>query len=71
MSLFIEPPSIKELERRLKARGTETPESLKARLDKASLELSFKSQFDRVIINDKLERACTEAEYIVHNFLNG
>lgn len=70
LSLFIEPPSIDELERRLMARGTETPESLRARIDKASYELSFKSQFDRVIMNDVLERACAEAETVVKEFLN-
>ena len=69
LSLFIEPPSIDELERRLKARGTETPESLKARIDKASYELSFKSQFDHIILNDNLERACAEAEAAVRKFL--
>ena len=69
LSLFIEPPSIKELERRLKARGTETAETLQARIDKASYELSFKQQFDRVILNDKLERACAEAEALVRDFL--
>jgi guanylate kinase len=70
LSLFIEPPSIDELERRLRARGTETEESLKARIDKASYELSFKSQFDHIIINDQLERACTEAEQAVREYLN-
>lgn len=70
LSLFIEPPSIDELEKRLKARGTETAESLKARIDKASYELSFKSQFDKVIINDDLATACTEAEDVVRKFLN-
>lgn len=70
LSLFIEPPSIDELEKRLKARGTETAESLKARIDKASYELSFKSQFDKVIINDDLATACTEAEDAVRKFLN-
>ncbi len=70
LSLFIEPPSIEELERRLRARGTETPESLLARLNKAAYELSFKSQFDRVILNDKLEKACAEAEAAVREFLN-
>jgi len=70
LSLFIEPPSIEELERRLKARGTETPESLLARLNKASYELSFKQQFDHVILNDKLERACAEAEEAVKEFLD-
>jgi guanylate kinase len=69
LSLFIEPPSIDELEKRLKARGTETPESLLARLNKASYELSFKSQFDHVILNDSLERACKEAEETVKDFL--
>ena len=70
LSLFIEPPSIEELERRLKARGTETQESLQARLNKAVYELSFKQQFDRIILNDKLERACKEAEDMVSTFLN-
>ncbi len=69
LSLFIEPPSIEELERRLRARGTETPESLHARLNKAAYELSFKPQFDRIIMNDTLERACAEAEAIVREFL--
>ena len=69
LSLFIEPPSIDELERRLKARGTETPESLQARLNKAAYELSFKPQFDRVIMNDQLDRACAEAEVVVREFL--
>ena len=69
LSLFIEPPSIEELERRLKARGTETAESLQARLNKASYELSFKQQFDHIILNDKLERACAEAEEAVKGFL--
>ena len=69
LSIFIEPPSIDELERRLIARGTETPESLEARIKKASYELSFKSQFDRVIMNDKLEMACAEAEEAVLSFI--
>jgi guanylate kinase len=69
LSLFIEPPSIEELRRRLEARGTETPESLQARIDKASYEISFKDAFDRVIMNDKLENACAEAERVVREFL--
>ncbi|MEO6613554.1 MAG: guanylate kinase, partial [Chitinophagaceae bacterium] len=69
LSLFIEPPSIEELERRLRARGTESPESLQARINKASYELSFKSHFDRIIMNDELERACAEAEQAVRKFL--
>ena len=69
LSLFIEPPSLEELRRRLEARGTETPESLQARIKKASFELSLKNKFDRIIINDKLERACKEAEETVRSFL--
>ena len=70
LSLFIEPPSLEELEIRLRARGTETPESLLSRLNKASYEMTFKSQFDRIIINDDLKRACQEAEEIVKAFLD-
>jgi len=70
LSLFIEPPSIEELRRRLETRGTETPESLQARINKASTELSFKHFFNHIIINDKLERACQEAEEIVKEFFN-
>jgi guanylate kinase len=69
LSLFIEPPSIEELKRRLEARGSETPESLKARVNKASYEISFKQHFDRIIMNDKLENACRDAEKAVREFL--
>lgn len=70
LSLFIMPPSIEELRRRLQARGTETPESLEARINKASYELSFKDHFDRIILNDSLEKACAEAEQAVRKFLS-
>ena len=69
LSLFIEPPSLEELRRRLEARGTETAESLLARINKASHELSLKNKFDHIIINDKLERACKEAEEAVLSFI--
>lgn len=69
LSLFIEPPSIAELEKRLRSRGTETPESLRSRISKASYELTFKNKFDHIIVNDKLERACAEAESLVREFL--
>lgn len=69
LSLFIEPPSINELEKRLRKRGTETPESLAARINKAAYELSFKNKFDQIIMNDDLERACKEAEQHIRRFL--
>ena len=69
LTLFIEPPSIEELKRRLESRGTESAESLQARINKASYELSFKNHFDKSIVNDFFERACKEAEDIVREFL--
>ena len=70
LSIFIEPPSIEELRDRLEKRGSETPESLNARINKASYELSFKFHFNFVVVNDNLESACKEAEKIVKKFLD-
>ena len=69
LSIFIEPPSVDELKKRLSGRGTETPESLATRLNKATYELSFKDHFDKVIVNDDLEKACKEAVDIISNFI--
>jgi guanylate kinase len=69
LSIFIEPPSVDELRRRLQSRGTETPESVQARVNKASYEISFKHQFNQVIVNDNLEKACTRAVELVRTFL--
>lgn len=71
LSLFIQPPSVEELRKRLESRGTETPESLNARVNKASYELSFSHSFSHVIINDVLEKACSEAEKLVRAFIKG
>ena len=69
LSLFIQPPSIAELERRLRARGTETEASLSARISKASYELGFSHHFSKVIVNDVLQTACEEAEQAVRAFI--
>lgn len=69
LSLFIEPPGVDELKRRLQSRGTESEESLNARVNKASYELSFKDQFDHIIVNDHLEKAKKQAEDIVRGFI--
>jgi guanylate kinase len=69
LSIFIEPPSVDELKRRLQSRGTESEESLAARVNKASYELSFKQSFDKIILNDNLEKARLLAEQIVEEFL--
>jgi len=70
LTIFIEPPSVEELKKRLKSRGTETAESLQTRVNKASFELSFKDHFDECIVNDDLDKACQKAEHIVRNFLH-
>jgi guanylate kinase len=70
LSIFVEPPSVDELKKRLLSRGTETEESLAARVNKASYEISFKDHFDKIIINDNLESACEQALKIVGDFLN-
>ncbi len=69
LSLFIQPPSVEELRKRLEGRGTDTPEAIQERLDKAEYELTFAPQFDRVIVNDDLETAKQEALRIVKDFL--
>ena len=68
LALFIEPPSVDELRRRLEMRGTETVESLLARVNKASYEISFKHHFDKIIVNDDLTKACREAEKAILEF---
>ncbi len=69
LSVFIEPPSIEILKKRLESRGTETAETLQDRINKASYEISFKDNFNNVIINDDLNKACRETEAIVQKFL--
>jgi len=70
LSVFVMPPSIEHLENRLKSRETETPESIARRMGKAEQELKTANQFDKIILNDKLEHAFEEAEGIVEDFLN-
>lgn len=70
LSLFIQPPSIEELSRRLHGRGTDAEEVIQQRLDKAAYELTFAPQFDRVIVNDDLEVAKAEALQVIREFIN-
>lgn len=69
LSIFIQPPSVAELRRRLEARGTETPESLETRVNKASYEMSFNHHFTRTILNEQLDKACVETEQVIKDFL--
>ncbi len=70
LSLFIQPPGIDALRKRLEGRGTDSPEVIQQRLDRAAYELSFAPRFDQVVINDDLETAKAEAYKTVCDFLN-
>ena len=70
LAIFIEPPSVEELKKRLESRGTESAESIRDRVNKASYEISFKEHFNISIVNDDLDRACAKAVKIVKEFLN-
>ena len=70
VSVFIQPPSIDELRRRLVSRGTDAPEVIEQRLAKAEYELTFADKFDFIVVNDDLETAKKETLRIVQNFLS-
>lgn len=69
LSLFILPPSVEELERRLRSRSTDTEESIRKRLEKAEYEMSFAPQFDARIVNDDLDLASKEVEDTIKNVI--
>jgi len=70
ISIFVQAPSAEELKRRLKLRGSETDESLQARVNKSTYEMTFKKHFENIIVNHNFKEACKEAEKIVRDFLN-
>lgn len=69
LSIFIQPPSLEELARRLRHRGTETEEAIQMRLGKADFELSHADKFDHIIVNDHLADACAAADAVISQFL--
>ena len=69
ISVFIQAPSAEELRKRLQGRGSETNESLEARVNKSSYEMTFKNYFENVIINEDFKTACDDAEKIISSFL--
>lgn len=71
LSLFIQPPSPEELERRLRGRATDSEEMIIKRLAKARYEMEFAPEFDLTIVNDRLEDACASAYKAVNSFVNG
>ena len=69
LSVFIQPPSVEELRKRLVGRGTDAPEVIDARVAKAEYELTFADKFDVVVVNDDLEKAKAEALKVVREFV--
>lgn len=69
LAIFIKAPSVEELRKRLELRATDAPEVIEKRVAKATLELTYAPEFDVVVVNDQLERACIETEKVVHNFV--
>jgi len=69
LSIFIMPPSVEELEKRLRLRSTDSKEDIEVRVAKAKKELEYANQFDIIILNDVLEKAISEAEQTVINFI--
>ena len=69
LSIFIQPPSISELRHRLEARATDAPEVIDQRIARAEYELGFAKHFDRIVVNDDLDKAKTEAYNIIREFI--
>ena len=70
LSVFIMPPSVEELERRLVSRATDDPETIKTRVEKASEEMTFKDQFDVTVVNSDLDEAKNTTENLLKKFLH-
>ncbi|HWK99275.1 MAG TPA: guanylate kinase [Parapedobacter sp.] len=70
LAVFVQPPSLDVLAQRLRGRGTDSEEKLQERIVKAEKELGYADRFDVILQNDDLEKACTEAERLLLNFLN-
>jgi len=70
LAIFIQPPSLQELENRLRHRGTENEENIQTRLNKVEKELAFSGKFDRIIVNDEFPSASSKATELVTEFLD-
>lgn len=69
LAVFVKPPSIEELAKRLVARNTDSASSISSRVFKAQFEMGFEDKFDEVIVNDNLEKACHKAQQLVRQFI--
>jgi guanylate kinase len=70
IAIFIQPPSLQELENRLRHRGTESEENLQTRLKKGEKEMTFADKFDYIVVNDEISTASTKATNLIKTFLN-
>lgn len=70
LAVFVKPPDVATLEKRLRERSTETEETIRMRVDKAVHELAYENQFEAILINEHLETALAEAERMVNTFLS-
>jgi len=70
LAIFVKPPSLNELEDRLRKRGTDSEEKIKERLEKAKIEIEYATQFDYCLINEDLETAKKEVVQLVSDFIN-
>jgi len=69
LAIFIQPPSVEELEKRLRIRSTETDESIKTRIEKAEYEMGFAADFDIIVVNDRLDVAVDKTYQAIKDFL--
>lgn len=70
LAVFVMPPNYEALEDRLRYRSTETEEKIQMRLAKAKVELAHADQFDTIVVNDDLKKACSDAKTLIHQFIN-
>ncbi|MBI1223143.1 MAG: guanylate kinase [Bacteroidetes bacterium] len=71
LSIFVKPPSLKVLETRLRARATESEDKLNERIEKAGMEMRFEKDFDKVLLNDQLEKTLEDAMELCRKFIDG
>lgn len=69
MAVFVKPPCVEELRKRLIGRGTDTPEAIEKRVAKAAEELTYEKYFDVILVNDRLDESLAEAERLIDSFV--
>jgi guanylate kinase len=70
LAIFIEPPSLEVLKERLTKRGTDNPEQIQIRIDKALEEMKYRKSFDKVVLNNNIDRAVEDTMILIRDFLN-